>query len=123
MHLKQKQWFSEMEVFLPKMKNSIMAVKLEVVKRKNVYLGFMLTTAMSSTQSSKQFALKGKRADFNMVRAISCVLSLKSLQKTFSFNFLIHKFNLSYCMRPKSEAYWSRTMILKKCIYMLVNDF
>ena len=44
--------------------------QLEVVK-KYVYLGFTFTTAMSSTQSSKQFALKGKKAAFDMVRAMN----------------------------------------------------
>ena len=44
--------------------------QLEVVKR-YVYLGFTFTTAMSTTQSSKQLALKGKKAAFDMVRAMN----------------------------------------------------
>lgn len=44
--------------------------QLEVVK-KYVYLGFTFTTAMSTTQSSKQLAIKGKRATFDMVRALN----------------------------------------------------
>ena len=39
------------------------------------------------------------------------------------WNFLIHKFSLPYCVRPKSGAYWSQTMILKKFTHMHVNDF
>ena len=44
--------------------------QLEVVKR-YVYLGFTFTTAMSTTQSSKQLALKAKKAAFDMVRAMN----------------------------------------------------
>ena len=43
---------------------------LEVVER-YVYLGFTFTTAGSITQRSKQLALKGKKAAFDMVRAMN----------------------------------------------------
>ena len=43
--------------------------QLEIVN-KYVYLGFTFTTTMSVTQSSKQLALKGKKAAFNMTRAM-----------------------------------------------------
>ena len=43
--------------------------QLEVVKR-YAYLGFTFTTAMSTKQSSKQLALKGKKAAFDMVRVM-----------------------------------------------------
>ena len=44
--------------------------QLEVVKR-YVYLGFTFTAAMNTTQSSRQLALKGKKAAFDMVRAMN----------------------------------------------------
>ena len=44
--------------------------QLEVFKG-YVYLGFTFTTAMSITQTSKQLALKGKKAAFDMVRAMN----------------------------------------------------
>ena len=52
---------------------------LEVVER-YVYLGFTFTTAGSITQRSKQLALKGKKAAFDMVRAMNKLVIVNRLQ-------------------------------------------
>ena len=93
--------------------------RIEMVKR-YVYLGFTFTTAISTTQSSKQLALKGKKAAFDMVRPMN---KLEMATKDIFKNFLVHKFSLPYCMRPKSGTYWSHTIILKKFMHMRVNNF
>ena len=51
-------------------KGYLSSEQLEVVKRYE-YLGFTFNTAMSTTQSSKQLALKGNKASFDMVRAMN----------------------------------------------------
>ena len=58
--------------------------QLEVVKR-YVYLGFTSITAMSTTQSSKQLALKGKKTAFDMVLAMNKLeVATKDIFKLFN---------------------------------------
>ena len=63
-------------VFLVKLKNGTSGVNSQRWL-KYVYLGFTFTTVMSTTQSSKQLALKGKRTTFDMVRALNKLAAVK----------------------------------------------
>ena len=75
---------------------------------------------MSSTQSSKQLALKGKKAAFDMVRAMN---KLEVATKDIIFKLFDLKFSFPYCMHRKSGAYWSQTIMSKKFTHIHANDF
>ena len=82
------------------------------------YLGYTLTTKLSSNSACEEYASKAKGKILDLMKTM---WSLGSLNTTVFFNFLMFKLNPCFCMHQKFGAHRD-TVLLSQLICSHAKD-